>query len=57
MDRVQLPQGYSHSEEAVYLFPFSCQKFSEGWKAESTLEPPSGFENETPRLETQRLTH
>ena len=57
MDRVQLPQGYSHSEEAVYLLPFSCQKFSEGRKAESTLEPPSGFENGTPRLETQRLTH
>ena len=52
---VQLPQGYSHLEEAVYFLPFSSQKFlvlilstSEGWKAESTLEPPSGFEHGTP---------
>ena len=50
MDGVQLPQGYSHFQEAVYFLPFSSQKFlvlilstSEGWKAESTLEPPSGF--------------
>ena len=48
MDGVQLPQGYSHFEEAVYSLPLSSQKFlvlilstSEGWKAESTLEPPS----------------
>ena len=27
MDRVQLPQGYSHFEEAVYFLPFSSQKF------------------------------
>ena len=51
MDGVQLLQGYSHFEEAVYFLPFSSQKFlvlilstSEGWKAESTLEPPKGFE-------------
>ena len=44
MDGVQLPQGYSHFEEAVYFLPFSSQKFLvlisstlEGWKAESTL--------------------
>ena len=50
MDGVQLPQGYSHFEEAVYFLPFSSQKFLvlilstlEGWKAESTLEPPSGL--------------
>ena len=55
MDGVQLSQGYSHFEEAVYFLPFSSQKFlvlilstSEGWKAESTLEPPSGFEHGTP---------
>ena len=48
MDGVQLPQGYSHFKEAVYFLPFSSQKFlililsiSEGWKAESTLEPPT----------------
>ena len=46
MDGVQLPQGYSHFEEAVYFLPLSSQKFpvfilstSEGWKAESILEP------------------
>ena len=64
MDGVQLSQGYSHFEEAVYFLPFSSQKFlliilstSEGWKAESTLEPPSGFEQETPGLGIQRLNH
>ena len=50
MDGVQLPQDYSHFEEAVYFLPLSPQKFlaltlsiSEGCKAESTLEPPSGL--------------
>ena len=64
MDRVQLPQGYSHFEEGVYFLPFSSQKFlvlilstSEGWKAELTLEPPSGFEHGTPGLDIQRLNH
>ena len=57
MDGVQLPQDYSHFEEAVYFLPFSSQKFlvlilstSEGWKTESTLEPPSSFEHGTPGL-------
>ena len=51
MDGVQLAQGYSHVEEAVYFLPLSSQKFlvpilstSKGWKAELSLEPPSGFE-------------
>ena len=64
MDGVQLPQGYIHFEEAVYFLPFSSQKFlelilsnSEGWKAESILEPPSGFEHGTPGLGIQRLKH
>ena len=61
MDGVQLPQGYSHFEEAVYFLPLSSQKFlvltSEGWKAESTLEPPSGFEHGTPGLGIQRLNY
>ena len=64
MDGVQLPQGYSHSEEAVYFLPLSSQKFlvlilstSEGWKAESSLEPPSGFEHGTPGFGIQRLNH
>ena len=57
MDGVQLPQGYSHFEEAVYFLPLCPQRFlvltlstSEGLKAESTLEPPSGFEHGTPAL-------
>ena len=57
MDGVQLPQGYSHFKEAVYFLPLSSQKFlvltlltSDEWKAESTLEPLSGFENETSGL-------
>ena len=62
MDGVQLPQGLSHFEEAVYFLPLSSQKFlvlilltSEGWKAESTLEPPIGFEYGTPALAVQHL--
>ena len=46
------------------LFTTSSQKSlvlilstSEGWMAESTLEPPSGFEHETPGLGIQRLNH
>ena len=57
MDGIQLPQGQSHSEEAVYFVPLSSQKLlvlilstTEGWKAESTLEPPTSFEHETPGL-------
>ena len=57
-DGVQLPQGLSHVEETVYFLPLSSHKSilstSEGWKAASTLEPPSGFEHETPRLGIQR---
>ena len=64
MDGVQLPHGYSHFEEAVYFLSLSSQKFlvlilstSEGWKAESTLEPRSSFEQGTPGLGIQRLNH
>ena len=64
MDGIQLPQGYSHFEEVVYFLPFSSQKFlvlilstSEGWKAESILEPPIGFEHGTPELGIQCLNH
>ena len=52
----------SHYEETVYFLTLSSQKFLkliwltlEGWKAESTLEPPSGFEHGTPELGIQRL--
>ena len=46
------------------LFTTKSQKFliltlstSEGWKAESTLEPPIGFEHGIPELGIQRLNH
>ena len=61
---VQLPPGESHFEEVVYFLPLSSQKFlvlilltSEGWKAELTLEPPSGFEHGTPGLGIQYPNH
>ena len=64
MDGVQLPQGYSHFEEVVYFLPQSSQKLlvlilstSEGWKAELTLELPSGFEHGSPGLGIQHLNH
>ena len=45
----------SHYGETVYFLPRITQEFlaviwstSEGWKAELTLEPPSGFEPVTP---------
>ena len=60
----QLPQGYSQFEEAVYFLLLSSHKFLvlilstlEGWKAESTSEPPSGLEHGTPELEIQCLNH
>ena len=43
MDGVQLPQGYSHFKEAGYFLPEipgTLLSTSEGWKTESTLEPP-----------------
>ena len=62
MDGVQLYQGKSNFEEAVYFLPLSSQKFlilisstSERWKTESTLVPPGGFEHGTPGLEIHRL--
>ena len=64
MDGVQLTQGYGHFEEAVYFLPLSSRKFlvlilstSEGWKAESTLQPLNGFEHGAPGLGIQRLNH
>ena len=54
----------SHYEKAAYFLPLSFRKFlltiwmtSERWKAESTLEPPSGFEHRTPWLGIQLLNH
>ena len=58
------PRLQNHYEEAVYFLQLSSQKFpvliwstSEGWKAESTLEPHSGFEHRTPGQGTRRLNH
>ena len=54
----------NHYQEAVYFLSLSSQKFLvliwstfEGWKAESALEPPSGFEDGIPGLGIQRLNH
>ena len=62
MDGIQLSQGKSHFEEAVYLLPLSSKNFlvlilstSERWKAE--LKPPSGFEHRTPGLGIQHPNH
>ena len=48
----------------VYFFPLSPQEFLvliwstlEGWKAQSTLKPPSGLEPETPELGIQCPNH
>ena len=54
----------SHYKETFYFLPLKTQEFlvlilstSEGRKAESTLEPPSGFKLKTPGLENQSLNH
>ena len=51
----------SHYVETVYFSSFSSQEFLlvliwstlEGWKAELTVEPPSGFAPWTPGLEPE----
>ena len=65
MDEVQLPQGYrAMTRKQFTFFTVSFQIFLvliwltlEGWKAESTLEPASGFELGTPGLGIQRLNN
>ena len=64
MDGFQLPQAYSHFEEAVYFLPVSSQNIlvlilltSEEWKPESTMEAASGIELGTHGLAMQRLSH
>ena len=54
----------THDKETVDFLTFSCQEFLvlnwstlEGWKAESTLEPPSGFDPGTPGSGIQCLNH
>ena len=63
MDGVQLTQGKSRFQEAAYFLPLSSQKFlvlilltSEGWKAESTLEPTNGLNMGPLDWETSILT-
>ena len=50
--------------KAVYFITISSEKFlililstSEGWNADSTLEPPNDFDHETPGLGIQHLNH
>ena len=57
MDGFKLPHDQSHFKEAVYFLPLNSQKFLliilwtlDRWRAEVTLEPPSGFELGTPGL-------
>ena len=64
MDEIQLPQGYSHFEEAVYFLALTSQKFlmlilstMEGWKTALTLEPPTGFEHGIFEFRIQRPNH
>ena len=64
MDGVQLPQGYSHFEEAIYFLVLNSQIFLvlilstlERWQTESTSDPPSGFEQWIPGVEIQHLNH
>ena len=52
---VQGPAGYSHFEEEVYFITLSSQKFPE--KAESTLEPSTGFEHGAPGFGIQHHNH
>ena len=63
MDWVQQSQGNSHYEETVYFLALSLYEFlvpmwltAEGWKAELTLEPPSGIKPRTPGLKSSTLT-
>ena len=62
MAGIQLSEGYraimkrqfNTSPQEVLILIWST---SEGWKAESTLEPPRGFEHWTPGLGIQHLNH
>ena len=57
VDGVQLPQGYSHFEEAIYFLPLSFWYSLYQPQKDERLEPPSGFEHGTPRLGIQHLNH
>ena len=63
MDGVQLPQGYTLRGGSL-LFTIQFPEIPgthfinlRRMKAESTLEPPSGFEHGTPGLGIQCLNH
>ena len=54
----------SHYKGTFYFLPLSVQEYLalisltlEGWKAESTLKLPSGFEPETFQLGIQHLNY
>ena len=64
MDGVQLLPDYSHFKGTVSFITLSSQIFLvlilstlEEWATESTLEPPTGFDHETPGLGIQHLNH
>ena len=63
MDGVQLSQSNRTTMKRQFTFyhlvpkTFLYLSTSEGWKAELTLEPPSGFEPRTPGLGIQQLNH
>ena len=57
VDGFQLPQGLSHFEVAVSSHLNLILSTLEIWEAESTIEPLSGFEKETPGLRIQHLNH
>ena len=64
MDEVQLAQGYRAITRRRFTFvSLSSQKLlvltwatSQEWKAESTLEPPNGFEHGTRGFGIQGVT-
>ena len=64
MDGVQLPQGYSHFEEAVYFLPLRPQKFlvlilltAGEWMGRVDLEVTQWFRKRDPLWEIQRLNY
>ena len=65
MDGVQLPQGYRATSRRQVTFYhqvprksyYSFNRPRKDEKAESNMEPPSGFEHRIPGLGVQRLNH
>ena len=59
MDGVQVSQGKSHYEKAVYFLPLSSQKWYSFYRARKNerLSQPSGFEHRTTGLGIQHLNY